>query len=530
LQKHLTLAGAAALLAVIGLVPIVAMIGTSFHGEDGFSLKAYQSLVASGKQQSLLMGRSLLLSLLTSALTVLVGVPLGVLLGKTDLPLRKTLAVLFTMPLLIPPYVTAVAWFTVLGKGGWIGHALPAAKSELLSWALFGLSGCTWVLCSAFMPIVMLLTMTYLGTINPRWEEAGRLVSPWPTVLRRITVPLMAPAILFAAVLVFLLTLGEVGTPTFLRYPVYPIETLTQFAAFYDFGAATAAAIPMLLVTLAILVLEYSLLHKRLLGLRAMTPGRRQAQIELGSWRLPLFAIALAWAFVTVLLPLMVLLVQASSLSAFGEAFSRASDSMVRSLVFAVIGATFLSVLGFFCGYLIYDRTLPLWRSVDALTLFLFTLPGTVIGIGLISLWNRPLTNAIYGTPAIIILGYVAQYAVLSTRITSATLERIPRSLEQAARLCGASWAMTLGEIVAPLAKRGLITAWLIGYVFCLRDLGISMVVYPPGLDTLPIRILTLMANGAPSLIAALCIVLIAVTLLPLGLVSLWLQFVTRNA
>ena len=81
---------------------------------------------------------------------------------------------------------------------------------------------------------------------------------------------------------------------------------------------------------------------------------------------------------------------------------------------------------------------------------------------------------------------------------------------------------MTLRQVVLPLARRGLVAVWVIAYVFCLRDLGVSMVVYPPGLDTLPVRILTLMANGAPSLIAALCIILIAVTLLPLGAVALW--------
>ena len=85
-------------------------------------------------------------------------------------------------------------------------------------------------------------------------------------------------------------------------------------------------------------------------------------------------------------------------------------------------------------------------------------------------------------------------------------------------------------HIVAPLAKRGLIAAWLISYVFCLRDLGISMIVYPPGSDTLPVRILTLMANGAPSLIAALCVILIVVTLLPLGVVSLWLRHGARQS
>jgi iron(III) transport system permease protein len=106
--------------------------------------------------------------------------------------------------------------------------------------------------------------------------------------------------------------------------------------------------------------------------------------------------------------------------------------------------------------------------------------------------------------------------------VTAATLERIPASLEFAAQVAGASWFMTVRRVVAPLARPGLVVAWVASYIFCLRDLGISMVVYPPGSDTLLVRILTLMANGTPGLIAALCMILIAITLFPLSLVMFW--------
>jgi iron(III) transport system permease protein len=521
LEKRLTLAAAAASLAVIGLLPLLTMVTNSFFVDGIFSLKAYQALWDSGRQELVLMGHSVLLSLYVTCLSTIVGVPIGVLLGKTDLPFHRTFTVFLTVPLLIPPYVIAVAWFAVLGSGGWISSLAPET-SKYLSTAFFGLYGCTGVLFTAFVPIVILLTIAYVGAVNPRLEDAGRLVSRWPGVLRRITLPLIAPAILFAAVLVFLLTLGEVGVPTYLRYRVYPVETLTQFAAFYDFSAATAAAIPLLVVTLAVLALEYPMLDNRVSEPRTVAFGGTRTQIKLGRWRVPLLGMVLVWGATTVALPLAVLIAQSSSLSAYADAFGRASDSILRSLFFAVVGASVLTLLGFFCGYLIHHRALPMWRSIDALTLFLFTLPGTVVGIGLISLWNTPTTNFIYHTPAIIILGYLAQYAVLPTRMTSTILGQIPRSLEQAAHLGGASWFMTLRHIVVPLARRGMIAVWIIGYVFCLRDLGVSMVVYPPGSDTLPVRILTLMANGTPSLIAALCVILIAVTLFPLGAVALW--------
>ena len=504
------------------------MVVKTFYIDGALSLKAYEAFLSSFGDQTVLMGRSLLLSVIVTFLAIGAGVPLGVLLGKTDLPLRLTLAAIFTIPLLLPPYVVAVAWFAVLGSGGWAARILTPATSDLVSSAFFGLHGSAGVLFTAFMPIVMLLTIAYVGVVNPRLEDAGRLASRWPNVLWRITLPLIAPAILFAGVLVFLLSLGEVGVPTYLRYPVYPMETLTQFAAFYDFGAATVAATPMLLVTLAILGLEYRYLHDRFLELTAGTL-RETTRIPLGRWRLPLLGIVSVWALITVVVPLAALFIQSAAAGAFAEAFARASDSVVRSIVFAAVGATALTLLGFLCGYLIHDRTLPFWRGVDALALFLFALPGTVIGIGLVSLWNTPLTNAIYATPAIIVLGYLAQYSVLPMRMTAAMLERFPPSLERAAQLAGASWFMTLRRIVAPLAQRGLIASWIVAYIFCLRDLGISMVVYPPGSDTLPVRIMTLMANGAPGLIAALCAILIAATLLPLGSFALWQWYTARR-
>ena len=99
----------------------------------------------------------------------------------------------------------------MLGSSGWIGGFLSPAASEFLSSTFFGLYGCIGVLSTAFLPVAMLLTIAYVGTVNPRLEQAGLLMSRWPHVLWRITLPLIGPAILFAAVLVFLLTLGEVG-------------------------------------------------------------------------------------------------------------------------------------------------------------------------------------------------------------------------------------------------------------------------------------------------------------------------------
>jgi len=221
--------------------------------------------------------------------------------------------------------------------------------------------------------------------------------------------------------------------------------------------------------------------------------------------------------------------VQSAGMDAYAEAMNRAGGSLLRSLLYAAIGATLLAVFGFFTGYLIQTKAFRCWRSVDSSTIFLLALPSTVIGIGLISLWNTPRTNLVYGTPVIIILGYLAKYTALTSRISVAQLAQIPPSMEEAAQVAGAGWFRRMGLIVAPLARRGLLSGWLVGYIFSLRDTGITMLVYPPGHETLPVRIFTLMANGSPDLIAALCVVMTAATLLPAGILWTIPNLLTRK-
>ncbi len=507
------------LLLTIGALPVVVMLIRSMVVDGHFSLASYTGVLTSAHQWSL-MGHSLLLSSLVTALTVVVGVPLGILLEKTDLPWRRLFTILLIIPLLIPPYIIAVSWLDLLGTDGLLAHLLgTSVTTETARW-LFGLPGCVAVLFSIFLPIPMLLTMIFLRTINPALEEAGRLVSGWRGVMEKITIPLILPGVLLAAMLVFLLTFGEFSVPTFLRYDVFPVESFTQFSAFYNFKAATAAAVPLAVVTLILLFAEAAFLRERTYQLRPSPDLDGVSRIALGAQGPWWLGLVVFFGSVVVIVPAIALVIQSSGMEVYIEALSRAGGSLLRSLLYAVIGATLLTILGFFAGYIIQTKALRSWRSLDSLTIFLFALPSTVIGIGLISLWNTPWTNWIYRTPMIIILGYLAKYTALTSRISVAQLAQIPPSMEEAAQVAGVGWFRRMAFITAPLARRGLVAGWLVGYIFSLRDTGITMLVYPAGHETLPVRIFTLMANGSPQLIAALCVVMITATLLPAGI--LW--------
>jgi iron(III) transport system permease protein len=528
MSRRVALGAAVAAIALAGLLPILAMAVHSLTAEFDTGFAYYRGLFLSGRAWSLA-GHSLALSSITTLLSVIVGVPLGIVLGKSDLPLRRLLLLTFTVPLVIPPYVLAVCWFDILGRGGVAGRWLSTAFAARSSEWLFGLGGCVLVLATTLLPIVVLLTVTQLGSVEASHEEAARLASSWPRVLWHITLPLIAPGVSLAAVLVFLLSLGEFGVPSFLRFEVFPVESFAQFSAFYNFDAATAAALPLGFVTFLILVLEALFLRSRSYALRQGRKAGPTMVIELGSRKALLLGLLSVFALVLVVLPLSVLVIRSMAPGAFTEAMNRAGESLIRSIVYAAAGATLLLVIGFLCGYLIQTRAVRFWRSLDLFTVFLFALPGPVIAVGLISLWNHRLTSFIYATPVIVLLGYLAQYTALTSRMTSSFLVHVPRSMEEAAQVAGAQWGRRLLQIVVPLVRRGLFASWLVGYVFCMRDTGMTMLVYPAGGDTLPVRTFTLMANGTQELIAALCILMVAAVLLPLAVLGLTYRSAPRT-
>jgi len=527
--RRVTLTAALIVLALVGLAPIVVMFARSLSADGTFSFENYRHLLATGRSWQLL-SNSIRLALATALISTLVGLPLALLFAKTDLPLRRVFVLLFALPLVIPPYITAVSWADTLAPHGLASQFFGEATTKKLSALLFGLPGCVLVLTTTFMPAVMLGTMTFIRTINPRLEEAARLSARPQRLLHGITIPLIRPGVLLAATLVFLLALGEFGVPAFLRYQVFAVESFTQFTVSYDFGAATAAAVPLALLTFVILGIEWFVLREKIQVLRPGTDGGDTYIVPLRSRRVWLFALVSLLCALLVITPLLSLLLQAGSAQSYVHAFRVVNDSLIRSIFLAAVGATALSVLGLFVGYLIHTRALSIWRAVDASTVLLFALPGTVIGMGLIALWNRSATNLIYATPLIIVFGYLAQYTALTGRVTVAGLTFIPASMEESAASAGASWFRRIGAIMLPLLKNALVAGWLIAYIFCLRDTGITMLVYPPGYDTLPVRIFTLMANGAPSLIAAACVLMIAATVLPLIGVALLMRTRRRRS
>lgn len=465
-----------------------------------------------------LLARSLGIAGSVTALALIQGIILGLLLGKTDVVGRRVALLLHAFPMFLPPFLLALGWFHLLGRQGLIGGA---ATSDLL----FNELGAIGVMALTFVPVVTVLVTLGLQGVDPSLEEAARAVAPPWRVAIRILLPLAWPSAALAALVVFALSLSELGVPMFLRVDVYPAAVFARLGGVaYAPGEAFALVLPLFIVALLLVAAERRLIGRRsfaALGLRT----EEGAVHPLGRWRS--IASAACWGAVALsLLPIVALAIRAGR-GGFTRVPAWIGGSLQNSLLVSIAAATVILALSVILGRAV-ARGRPGAALLDTVTVLGFVAPASVLGVGLIASWNRPATQAVYGSLAIVAVAFVARYTVIGSRTVAAAVAQSSPHLEEAGAAFGGRFARRLLRIVIPVHLRGVIAAWLLALVFCLRDLETAVLIYPPGRETLPVRIFTLEANGPESVVAALAVVHVVLTAAILALGAALLPRVRR--
>jgi iron(III) transport system permease protein len=509
-SRTVVVATAAALFAVCCLLPIAYLLAVPLR-----DWPAGGGILSLDTRQRALLWNTTALGVGTALLATAIGAPLGLALARVPLPGKALLRVALALPVLLPPYIVALAW-TYLG--GTSGLVASVTGHDLLAEWTYSLPAAVVVLSLVFYPLSMLATEVTLRRIDGRLEEAAVLVAPASVVLRRITIPLAAPAILAAALIIFVLSVSEFGVPGLLRVRVYTTEVFTAFAALYDFRRAIVVAVPLVLLCLIVAIVAVALVGER------MVSGRRVAgttPITLDSWRQPAAAAAIGAVAIASGIPLLILVGEALGAESAGAVFQGSGPAIVNSLLLATIGATAVVIVATSLGYARARAGARVGRVADALFIVVFAVPSTIVGVGLIGLWNRPgVLGAVYGTDVMFILGYLARFVPVAALVIAAATRYIPLSHEEAASVSGAGWLRTMTRIVVPQIRLGLVTAWVIAFVLAFGELGVSILIAPPGEATLPIRIYTIIANTPPSHLAALALLQTSVILIPVALLA----------
>jgi iron(III) transport system permease protein len=443
-----------------------------------------------------LLGRTLTNATVVTFVSVLVGAPLGWVFARTDVPLRRALWLLHTLPLFMPPFLLALGWFDLLELAGLSGSVL------------FGDKGVVFVLSICLAPVVTALTAGALMGVDPSLEEAGHIVARPARVALGITLPAARPAVVLGGVMVFSLAASELGVPLFLGSRAYTESVFSRLGGIdYAPGEAVALAVPLLAVGLLLVACERRFVGDRrfaLIGLRRQRPA-----VALGGWR-PLVTVAGVVAGAAALTPLLGLIAQAMSGNTLPPVGHWVGGSLETSLTTGALAAAIALVLAILVGRALVEGR-PVARALDVLLFLGFLTPAAVLGVGLIAVWNRPATAWIYAGPAILVFGGVARYAILALRVAAVDFAQSSPRLEEAARIAGAGFVRRLLFLVLPVHWRGLVLAFLLTLLFCLRDLDTFVLFYPAGHDPLMVRIFTLEANGPPEVVAGLALLQILV-------------------
>jgi iron(III) transport system permease protein len=447
-------------------------------------------------------------------LATAIGSPLGFLLARVPIPARHAVRLALALPVVLPTYALALSWVYLTGSAG---LAARLFASDALAQLTYSRLGVLIVLGLALYPIPMLATEAAARRIESRLEEAALVVASPMRAFARVTFPLLWPSIASSALLTFVLALSDYSVPNLLQQRVYTTEVFTAFAAFYDVSRATALALP--LIGVAFLV-GYVMTRS---GTRVLDTSRTSSRIGVALPRLRgVTAMAMAAVFsVSVVLPFSVLAAEAGSLAAIGQGLARSGAAVAESLLLASVAATMICGVSLVLGYHRARSHLPRVRWVDAALIALFGVPGTIVGVALIYLWNRPgPMGLVYGTSAMIVLAYMARFIPVATLILGAGVRRVSRSSEDAAVMSGAGWARMMRHIVVPQLATSLLVAWVLVFVLAFGEVGASVLVAPPGHAPYPVHVFTLIANAPTEHVAALALLQAAVIACPFAIAA----------
>jgi iron(III) transport system permease protein len=503
LRKNTLLAVCAVFVLPLVIAPLlitVVLSLMSFEPGGWILTTRYFAQVLTGSIYWQAVANTLVISLGATALASAFGVPLGWLYARTDLPGRSLLEQLSQVPIFIPPFVGAVAWI-LLGapRLGFLNTLLRSVNlPEVLD--VYTRAGMAWVIGLYLVPYVMMIVAGALRSMDPSLEEAGRVcgLSPLATV-RRITLPLIAPAILSGAVLAFSICIGLFGTPVVLGWSRQILVLTSRIwiasqAVPPDYGTMAVLAVYLMVISTIAMTIQ-----RRLLGKRAFVTvtgkGFRSRNVALGSWRWPLTGVASLYVLLTVLAPVAILIGAACSTYVWSGRFTTAnitgtlgSDdvwvAVYNSVWLSVCSATLATILGTAIAYLSARTRIPGRRILEYIALLPVSVPGIAFGVGVMFLWLY-VPVGVYGSAWIIVFAFVGRFTAYAVRAITANLVQVHPELEESARVAGYGWLRTFLRITLPLISQGILAGWILLFSFFMTELSMVILLYTTDTRTL---------------------------------------------
>ena len=450
--------------------------------------------------------RTVVLAATVTVVATAIGVALAWILERTDVPARNALGLLAAVPLVLPTYVIAVAFKDAFGPSPLL-FPLPGAV---------GFRGAATALALATYPYVLLIVRASLRAADPALEEAARSLGDGPSrVFLRVVTQTLRPAIGAGGLLVFLYTLSDFGAVAILRVETLTVAIYNEFRTSFD--RARPAVLGVFLVALTVVAL---LVERRVRGrapaARSVAGTREPPRRPLGRWRWPAAIAVAAVPLASAGVPIGVLVYRAS----LGSGASERGEILVRAALtstgFSVAAAAVAVALAIPVGVLSVRFPSRLTSLLEGTAVAGYALPGLVVALALVFFAARYLP-AIYLTPTLVVIAYVVRFYPEALGAARASIAGIDPALEEVARTLGDSPMGALRRVTVPLVRNGLAAGGGLVFLTAMKELPATLLLRPPGSDTLATRVWTGAAEGFYRQAAPAALLLVVVSALALG-------------
>lgn len=520
--------------AVVGFMllfliyPFCSLITRSFFSGkvEGFTFENYIRFFTKKYYYSSLR-RSLFVSVVTTAATLVVGVPMACLISRYNVFGKRFIHIFIIMSLMSPPFIGAYSWIMLFGRAGFVTRFFEGIGIHLPS--IYGKLGIILVFTFKLFPYVYLYTSGAMGSIDSSIEEAAENLGS--NKLRRlftITIPVILPSIAAGAIMVFMTSLADFGTPMLIGegYMVLPVLVYNEYMSEIGGNAHLASALSVIVVicsTTVLLLQKYFVTRKNYI-MTAMRPPKEE---ELHGFKRFLVTLPVLLVTFTGILPQIVVVVSSFiksdftgfkkgfSMESYATIFNRLWTNIRNTFVFSGAAIVFIIILGMLISYIVVRHKGIAGHLMDLLIMFPFVIPGAVLGISLIVAFNKQ-PMILTGTAAIIIIAFVVRKLPYTVRSGSAFLQQMDPSVEEASVSLGVPPMKTFVKVTARLMAPGIFSGAILSWITCINELSSSVMLYGGRTSTISVAIYTEVVRNSYGTAAALASILTVSTVISL--------------
>ncbi len=449
----------------------------------------------------------------TAAATVL-GLAAAWLVVRSDLPGRRVWATLFALPLVIPSYVGALTLLAALGPRGLLQGWLQPLGVERLP-DIGGFAGAFAALTLFTYPYVFLVAASALRGVDPAWEEAARTLgrSRW-SAFRRVTLPLLRPALAGGGLLVALYALHDFGAVSLMRYQTFTQAIFLQYKAAFDRTPAAILSLMLIVLAVLIVVAEQRARGRARYHRSGSGSSRPPRQVPLRRWRWPALAFSTALVGVALVLPASVLVFLLVRGLTEGIPLNLTIGAAGGSVVVSSLGAVATLMAAAPIAVLAARFPGALARVAEGASYVGYALPGLVVALAFVFLTaGVPL---LYQSVPLVVLAYVVLFLPQAVEPLKGGLLQINPRIEEAGRTLGRDRREVIRRIVLPVLTRPALSAAALVCLTSMKELPATILLRPTGFETLATRVWTSASAGLYSRAAVPALLLVLVASLPM--------------